>query len=276
MVMPRLRTAVDKSYLSVALYLHPDNKLFLRGKRDQVANAPGSASQRFSFVLVMIGLLIFAMAIYHGVRYWQLSNDGVTVRATFIESDWDQDADGSTYFITYAYSVDGELYEQHENVPKNIYDDTVAGAPIVITYSRSDPNTAIIGQPVPFALFIWGGFALIFNLVGWGLYVTARSQNALARRLSDGGILLPGEVERASVKIVDDEDSDSEYDKQLTLAVDYRFTSPMTKKAITARGSADRSDLLAVRNELGMEPGFYAPGDPIVVLYADDKHHVIL
>lgn len=274
--MPRLRTAVDKSYLSLALYLHPDNKLFLRGKRDQIANAPGTASQRFSLVFVIIGLLILAMAIFQGVRYWQLSSDGVTVRATFIESDWDQDADGSTYFITYAYSVDGALYQQHENVPKNIYDDTVAGAPIVITYSRSDPTVAIIGQPVPFALFIWGGFALIFNLVGWGLYMTARSQNALARKLANGGILLPGEVERASVKIIDDDDANSEYDKQLTLIVDYHFTSPMSKQVVTGRGSATRSDLLPARNELGKEPGLYGPGDPIVVLYADDKHHVIL
>jgi len=190
-----------------------------------------------------------------------------------IDHEYHSDSDGDSHFIRYAYAVDGQRYEHRERVSEEIYNEIVSGGSFFVTYNQVDPDVATIGEPSLLSLGISSAFAGIFSLIGWSMLFGSLRSGAMSKHLSERGLLLAGQVVHARGRI--DEEEHTERDS-LWLDVTYTFVSPKTQKDIRGKVSNTRPELRGSRGKIGRMPGIFAPGDPLLIMYADDRRHTVL
>ncbi len=272
--MPRnIRANVSKDYARLALFLFPENKEFLRGKRSQLVNNASSRTSVTAIFLIVVSMILIAAAIFFGIRYYQLTNNASTTQGVMVDSDYSSDSDGDSYSITYAYAVDGQRYERRDGVDFSTYSTITSGAYFEVTYNRDEPTVATIGEPSLLLPGVLAAFALLFSIFSWSMLFTALRRGTLAKQLSERGLLLAGQVVKASARVEEDDDGES---RELWLEVIYSFVSPKTKQKVQGKSINTRKELLSARYHLGKTEGLFAPGDPLLVMYADDNRHMIL
>lgn len=278
--MPRrIRTNVSKDYARLALFVFPENKEFLRGKRQRLMNHASAFATLFSLFFVIVSLVLVGVAVFFGYRHYQLTHNADTTTGALIDYEYNSDTDGDSYMIRYAYAIDGQRYERRDQVSQGVYNEIVGGAAFYVTLNLDEPEVATIGEPSLLGVGISSGFAIIFSFVSWAMFLGTLRQGTLAKHLSERGLLLEGEVVRARGRIDIDDDDDRyrrRQDKDLTLEVWYSFVSPKTQKTIKGKIANSRPELHASRGHIGRTPGIFAPGDPLLVMYADDRRHTAL
>jgi len=67
----KIRTNVTKDYARLALFVYPENKDFLRGKRLRLVNQSSPWSTLASLFFVLISLFLVGIAVFFGYRYYQ-------------------------------------------------------------------------------------------------------------------------------------------------------------------------------------------------------------
>lgn len=270
---PKIRTNVSKDYARLALFLFPENKEFLRRKRPQLVNTASSQTPLFAMIFVAVSLILIGVATFFGIRHYQLTNNASTTQGVMLDSEIFSDSDGDRYHITYAYAVDGQRYERRDSVNFTTYNSVISGEYFEVTYNRDEPTIATIGEPSALLPGFVAAFALLFSIVSWSMLFAALRRGTLAKQLSQRGLLLAGQVVKAKAWVSDDDNSNSQ---DLWLEVTYSFVSPKTKKEVKGTSRNIRRELLSARYHLGKTDGLFAPGDPLLVMYADDKRHMIL
>ncbi len=98
-------------------------------------------------------------------------------------------------------------------------------------------------------------------------------RSALSRLSPERGLLLVGRVAHARGCLDDDEHTESQI---LRVDLTYTFVPPKTRRDVQGRASNTRPELRGSRSQIGRTPSIFAPGDPLLILYADDERHVVL
>ncbi|MCA9914976.1 MAG: DUF3592 domain-containing protein [Anaerolineae bacterium] len=268
-----IRTNVSKDYARLALYLFPENKEFLRGKRPQLVNNASNRTPFFSLLFIAASLILIGVTLFFGIRYIQLTTNVDTTQGVMLDSGISYGNDGNDYSITYAYAVDGQRYERSEGVNFSTYQTITSGAYFEVIYNRDEPTIATLTQPSLWLVVALAVFALLVNLFSWFVFFAGLRRGTWAKQLSERGLLLAGQVVKARAWVNKDDNGNA---KNLWLDVTYSFTSPKTQQEVQGTSRNTRPELLSARYHLGKTEGFFAPGDPLLVMVADDKHHMVL
>lgn len=258
---PKLRSA------SVALspetfLINPLHQDYVSGKNKHLKSNSrfmvGCLAVFMSFFL-LAGLCLMATTLRDAVEWYLIAQQGIPVRAEYIDRRISTDDDGDTYYVRFQYTVLDRQYTRQQRVTQEIYNRAEVGGGVDVTYVRSDPQIAVVAgtntAPIPFL-----AFSLCWNAVVWIPVGFAIKFYRMYRFLERHGRLLQGEILKASHA----RDSDGD----LVLTIEYAFQVPETHQRLTQTTRATRNDLKG-------RP-LPATGWPVAVLYHDPKTFMLM
>jgi hypothetical protein len=243
--------------------LHLSNAKILRGQKRgfSSANLGGGCLLLFMLPFMAVGLFVIAMAINEWREYQLIASTGVATRGQYVSRRYDDDDDGTTYYASYEFQVDGITYSSEQSIGRAVYDRVERGAGVEVHYAPSDPGVSRIagtndlGGPIFLTVF-----SIFWNLITWGVVIGTIYSASRNRQLIQGGQLVTGEL----LGVWGDKDSDGD----LQVKAAYRFVAPDSGEALTKKESAQRNDLKG-------DP-LPAVGTPVAVLYRNKNHFRML
>ncbi len=187
------------------------NTLLFVAKRSHAAFVSGRAHRiGSSWIMLLIALMVLGIAGVIGypfargvIAYDRVLNDGISAEATVTDMRTTSGSRGNiNYFVTYTYSVDGQVIEREQRVGRDVFERMSRGDEITVAYLVQDPANALLSgsyadsvqrnQDLVF-LIIVAGVALIICVV---LY----NADAHNRRLSREGVFIDGTLVNANGK----------------------------------------------------------------------------
>jgi hypothetical protein len=244
--------------------LNPDNAAFVEGSTPFKPPRASlfSCSTLFYVPFLLAGLLIIASSLREWYIYIQLHGIGISTQAEVTGRSIDDTEASSIYYLhVHFWTQEEREIESRAQVDETQYSHYHEGDAINIRYLPEDPGIVradweSAGFPA-LAVFLTL-FALVWNVMFWGLMISAVMQSRKMARLALGGEKLIGEIK--SVSGASDEDGN------YTVKIHYAFQSP-TGTLLNGKEQYQRNDL---RNTLPLA------GTPITVFYHDDKTFMAL
>lgn len=215
-----------------------------------------------TLMFVGFGLLAMGWAFQEQFTRRQLNMTGVVTTATVTRLEIDSDDDSTSYYVTYRYTVNDQVYTPRTSIPQDIYRTLGEGQTVDIRYLPNDPATSrltSITTNVEWLPFVIGA---VFVLIGGGVNILVGQAEKEQKALRAAGQLVVGEITSFSTS----RDSDND----LLVSYDYRFRRP---DGTTFSSKPGRNN--TTRNDLANRPK-PTPGTRVVGLYLSDKNHMIL
>lgn len=257
------RTSQPHTLLDAETFLlRPEYRDFVLGKRKTLGHgspfALGCVGAFFS-VFVLFGVGMMLMTLRDTYEWFVIMQQGMATTAQYIDRRVSSSDDSDSHYVTYQYTVGDTRYTHEQQVREDMYNRAEVGGRVEVVYARSNPQIAAVegtnSPPIGFLLFslLWNG---IIGGVVWFSIKFYRQQKLLEQK----GQLIRGEV----LNSTQSKDSDGD----LILKVEYRFQAPATYQVITKTERAQRNDM----NEQPLPER----GTPVIVLYNDEKHFMLL
>jgi Protein of unknown function (DUF3592) len=140
-----------------------------------------SVTKKAGTLILALALLATLAAGYYGWRYWQLVSDGTGTPALSVQVDrtlmTGKDMTGLPYRYSASYTFSdqrGKVYTARQAIDRSTYEklaQSAADAPVVIYYSRSNPDLNAINKHASRNVAIILGF---IALLGWGVVLVRR------------------------------------------------------------------------------------------------------
>ncbi len=140
-----------------------------------------SVKKKASIVVLALTVLATLAAGYYGWRYWQLVSDGTATTALSVQLDrrllTGKDMTGLPYRYSASYTFanqSGKVYTARQAIDRSTYEklaQRAADAPVVIYYSRSNPDVNAINQHASRNVSIILG---LIALLGWGVVLVRK------------------------------------------------------------------------------------------------------
>lgn len=239
--------------------LDPDNEPFATGASSTLPAGGQGCILLFMSIFVLAGLFMAVEIVRQWAHVVILTTSYAEVQGQVVDR-WIESDEGATYYVTYRFVANDQVYTVEEAVAKATYHSVEEGQSLTVRYARSYPSIATIQPGRIGGLLALTGFGLVWDgLVvsfAWLLVRKIRKRCRLARR----GQRIAGEV----LSCASDRDSDGD----LLLKVRFGFRSPQSGKWIEGKDSQTRKDLEG-------KP-LPSPGTPVHVLYLDDKTYMML
>ncbi len=244
--------------------LHTTNRKVLTGKKQATFTFSGSGSgciMLFMVPFILAGLVVGYFAVKDWQEYQLLQREGITVSGNYVSRRYDNDDDGTTYYVAYQFYTGDRTYQNEHSVNQALYNRVEPGAPVQVIYALSNPTVSRIDgtQGISTAIGLTV-FTVFWNLISWGVFLGMFISNSRDKRLSREGQWVRGELLAASGR----RDSDGDFQ----LKVEYSFVAPDMGQVIFKTESAQRNDL-----KNGDLP---EKGTPIGVLYRNPNHFRML
>jgi hypothetical protein len=245
-----------------AFLLNPGNRAFVTGQSRRLAPASYGCVLLFFIPFLAAGLFFLAFGLNSLYQWQQLTTEGVTTRAKFIDRRISSDSDNdTTYHVTFQFGLDNRTYVVEQNVDSDIYSRAETGVVVDVVYVPHNPTLAKIAgtEASPAEAFVLV-FSLCWNGFVWLVVLSTISSRRKHRALERGGQLTRGEVVACSGR----SGSKGAY----ILTVEYRFSAPDSGEMLSHKQTATRNDL---RGQL-----LPAPGTPLAILYLDRETYQAL
>jgi hypothetical protein len=242
--------------------LHPGHQNFVFGSSKTLNRnsffGVGCLASFFS-IFVIAGIVMLGLMLRDTYEWYIINRSGVGSTGQLVDRRISSDDDGDDYYVSFQYSHNGKNFKREQRVSWDIYNRAEVGGNISILYVPSSPQTARIegtnSAPTSMLLFVlfWDG--IVFTI----LFFVIR-QYRRVKFLERNGSMISGEVVQSSYST----DSDGD----LSLKVEYSFHVPDSNRRLTKVERAQRNDLKGKRAP--------APGTPVVILYYDEQHYMLL
>ncbi len=243
---------------------YPKNEKFVRGQTDHVRG--------YVTVPVLVGLLVgfvIAVALFLGVALpsWERAQDldanGLKTEGTIDSRRVVIGDESDSHYVTYvfwAWETESH-YKREQSVSYRTYRALPRGSEVEIKYLPDDPRTSKLlgddtedtGRMITLLIAVAAGAILLI------LFIIGLEYRARTGELMRKGRLLRGKVVSCQGRLDSDDD--------LTVTLRYTFHTPEGRRIEkTARRMANDLKGAALPR----------PGDPVVVLYLDDKNYKLM
>jgi ribosomal protein S18 acetylase RimI-like enzyme len=221
----------------VLFLLNPENEPFARGASPKLPAGGQGCILLFMSIFVLAGLFMTVEIARQWVHVAILSTSYAEVEGQVVDR-WIESDDGATYYITYHFVTNDQVYAVEEAVAKATYDSAEEDQLLTVRYAQRDPSIATIEPGRIGGLLAITAFGLVWNGVVLPIYWLLVREIRKRRKLAREGQQIAGEIVRCS----GDRDSDGD----LTLQVRFGFRSPNTGAWIEGQDSQTRKEFLAV------------------------------
>jgi hypothetical protein len=241
--------------------LNPRNMAFVLGQTRRLASAGYGCVMLFFIPFLVVGAFFLVYGVKSVYEWQQLTTEGVTTRAKFIDRSISTDSDGDdTYYVTFQFGLDNRTYGVEQSVDSSTYYGAETGVIVDIVYVPANPQLArIAGMEAGEEEIFLVVFSLCWNGIVLLIFLSVVAGWRRVRRLSREGQIVRGELVSASGR----RGNKGNY----FVTVNYRFRTPGGEE-LSGKETATRNDLRG--RELP------APGTPLSILYKDRKTHMAL
>jgi hypothetical protein len=260
--IPEARPAVEP------FLLLPRNKNFSLGKVRYPAIKDRSAIFFIAlmqlFTLAFCGYSVYGAYVVNQIaQYGQITMGTVTSRSI-------TRGKSTSYYLTYTYqAVPGtqaaRSYQNKQSVSRGTYDRHPINSRVSVAYLPDDPATSRLGGPDRED----GSTLILVPIMGLVVLIpTAFLAHLIKQVFQDREFAQKGHIIGGRLLDVQGVMTGGK-NRYFRLDVEYAFLSPQSGREITKRQSTPRNDLKGKKN-------LPQPGEPVAVLYVDDKHFKML
>lgn len=213
----------------------------------------------FFSIFVIVGVVMLGMALSDTVNWFAINQSGVANTAQLTNRRISSSDDSDSYYVSFRYNHDGKYYLREQRVTRDIYNSAEVGGNVQIVYAPSNPQAAKLSgtNNAPTAMLL---FSLVWNTIIVLIVYFVLRQYRRMKFLERHGHMIAGEILETTYST----DSDGD----LSVKVEYTFRIPDSDKRLKKADRATRNDLKGKRPP--------APGTPVVILYYDEGHYMLL
>jgi len=261
----KLPPGVDERFVFDAFLLFPQNRAFLVGEAKHLAGYPRAA---WMIGLLLLFTLLASLFLFVTLPDWQTTSDldknGAIVEARVESRRVTEDREGTrTYYVTYSFrsGESGQWYTCEQRVTRETYDRLAEDTTVKVRYLPENPDrSALDDDPaelrsltVAAVLTAVAAIAVLLGLIV--TFLRRHRHDLLVRR----GRVLPGEVVQFSTR----NDTDGHFHVDLRCRV-----VPPSGRAMIVQAHRRADELRCCPRP--------APGDPVAVLYLNDRRYRLL
>ncbi|MFN8528428.1 MAG: DUF3592 domain-containing protein [Anaerolineae bacterium] len=246
---------------------HKSSRKFVEGKRASLANW----FKAFFYALICLigaGIIGYVLGGQEYFRQRHVDQDSKTTSATVSGGEQrTQDLFFVSYSLDYTYQVDGRLYSGSQGVSGGFWDAIRIGDSIDIRYSKTNPaesyieGEAILGPSRIVGALLWM-IAPAALLLGGGFVV---ANEAYRDQMSRTGSLITGSYKGQQPV--------NAARRSVTYEVMFDFVTPSGTQ-IRGKGQVTISRKRLKPDTIRQT--FPSIGAPVLILYKDDKHYILL